>query len=79
MFYMRELADDAAWVRTSFNNVGNVSFLAASGAQGRNSGRFGMGLNARLSDRMSLRMDYDYEVFDHTTANEFSTTFAVWW
>ena len=79
MFYIRELADDAAWVRTSFNNAGSVSFLAASGAQGRNSGRLGVGLNAKLSAAMSLRADYDYEVFDHTAVNEFSTTFAVRW
>jgi outer membrane autotransporter protein len=79
MFYIRELADDAAWVRTSFNNAGSVSFFAASGSQGRNSARLGAGLNARLSDRMNFRVDYDYEVFDHTAANELSTTFAVRW
>jgi outer membrane autotransporter protein len=79
MFYIREFVDDVARARTSFDGVRSVSFLAEGGSQGRNSGRFGVGLNAQLSSRMSLRADYDYEVYDHTTANAFSTTLGVRW
>ena len=59
-----------------------VSFLAESGKWGRDSGRFGAGLEMRLTSRLNVvnfRVDYDHEVFDHTAVNEFSTTLGMQW
>ena len=53
-YYVREFADASARTMTSFNNVRAVSFAAESGNWGRNSGRFGVGLNAALTDRLNL-------------------------
>jgi outer membrane autotransporter protein len=78
-FYVREFCDASAQARTSFDGVRSVSFIADSGKWGRNSGRFGLGLNAKLSGRMNFRIDYDYEVYDHTTADQISTTLGVNW
>jgi outer membrane autotransporter protein len=77
--YIREMADDSVRVRTSFDNIRSVSFAADSGSWGRNSGRFGVGVNARLSNQLNFRMDYDYEVFDFTSASALSATLGVKW
>ena len=79
MFYIRELADASVRTGTSFAAVSSVPFYAESGNWGRNSARLGVGLNAALSDWLNFRIDYDYEVYDHTTANWFGTTLGVRW
>ena len=79
MFYIRELADASVRTGTSFATVSSIPFYAESGNWGRNSARLGVGLNAALSDWLNFRIDYDYEVYDHTTANWFGTTLGVRW
>ena len=78
-FYVREWADDSARVHTSFDGVRDVSFTADSGQWGRNSGRLGAGLGVRFMDHANLRLDYDYEVYNHTNLSEFSVTLGVNW
>ena len=78
-FYVREFANDSASVRTSFNAVRGATFLATSGVQGRNSGRFGLGVGAQLSDRLNFRVDYDYEVYERAVVSELSATLGVKW
>ena len=78
-YYVREFADDSAIVRTSFDSIRNVSFMANSGKLGRNSGRFGVGLGAKLSERVNFRVDYDYEVYEHTAVGELGATLGVKW
>ena len=51
----------------------------SSGKLGRNSGRFGAGVTAVLSDRMDVRVNYDFEVFDHTSTNEFGVVMGLYW
>ena len=79
VFYVREMADDSTQVVTSFDNVRDVSFVAKSGNWGNNSGRFGVGLNAALANQLSFRVDYDYEVYEHTAMSEFGATLGVRW
>jgi len=78
-FYIREMADASVRAGTSFAAVSEVPFYAESGNWGRNSGRFGVGLNAQLADWLSFRVDYDREVYDHTSSNEFGATLGVMW
>ena len=78
-FYVREMADDTARAVTSFDGVRSVSFVADSGKWGRNSGKFGAGLGAGLSDRLFIRADFDCEVYQNTTVREFNTTLGVKW
>jgi len=79
VFYVREMADASVRTGTSFATVSSVPFYAESGSWGCNSGRFGLGLNAQLSNRLNVRVDYDYEVYDHTTADAFTATLGVKW
>jgi uncharacterized protein with beta-barrel porin domain len=76
-FYIREFADASVRTSTAFDAVRGVPFFAESGNWGRNSGRFGAGLNAGLADWLNVRVDYDYEVYDHTATNAFSATLGV--
>jgi uncharacterized protein with beta-barrel porin domain len=78
-FYICELLDTSARARTSFDGARGASFAADSGNWGRNSARFGAILNAGLTDRLNFRVDYDYEVFDHTAVSEFGATLGVNW
>ncbi|MDR0327165.1 MAG: autotransporter outer membrane beta-barrel domain-containing protein [Planctomycetaceae bacterium] len=74
VFYVREFCDDTARV---WSTAGSI--LAADGAKGRNSGRFGVGLNAHLTERLNLRVDYDYELYEHTSADALALTLGVRW
>jgi len=78
-FYIREVAD--AWVQanTSFHHVREVSFATESGKWGRNCGRFGAGLHVQIMDKLSFRIDYDYEVYEWTSASEFGMTLGLMW
>jgi len=67
-FYVRELADDVMGAKT----LSDV-------AMGRDSARLGTGLGAQLSDRLSVRVDYDYEVYRYAKTNEFGATVGVSW
>jgi len=78
-FYIREMADASVRTSTAFAGEAGVPFYAESGNWGRNSGRFGVGLNAKLSDWLNFRVDYDYEVYDHTAASELGATLGVKW
>jgi outer membrane autotransporter protein len=78
-FYIREVADASVRARTSFNNVHEVPFFADSGKWGRNCGRFGTGLNVQMMDWLSFRIDYDYELYEWTSASEFGITLGVIW
>jgi len=82
-FYVRELADDSARVRTSFDSVREVSFAAESGKWGRDSARLGAGLETCWvtghADRLSFRLDYDCELYKHTTTNTLAATVGVNW
>jgi outer membrane autotransporter protein len=78
-FYIREMADASAAVRTSFDAVREVSFIAESGYWGRNSARLGGGLNAQIMSRLNFRIEYDYEVYAHTTISELSAALSVKW
>ena len=78
-FYVREMADDSARARISFAGVRDVSFESGSGQWGRNSARLGIGLGAMVSSRLNARLDYDVEVYNHTTADTFSATLGVMW
>ena len=78
-YYIREMGDPSARATTSFNNIRPISFTADTGNWGRNSGRLGVGLNAGLTDRFNLRVDYDCEVYDYTSTSEFGATVGVTW
>ena len=79
MFYIRELADDSAGVQTAFVAVPSAMFEADGGKWGRNSGRLGAGVNAQLSNRVNLRVDYDYEIYNYTSAHVATATLGVQW
>jgi len=78
-FYVREFADASVRTGTSFAALPGTPFTAESGNWGHNSGRFGAGLNAGLADWLSFRVDYDYEVYEHTSASWFGTSLGVRW
>ena len=78
-YYVAEVCDDSVVAKTVFASVRSHGFNASSGKWGRNSGRFGAGLNGRITDRLSIRIDYDYEVYEHTDMNEFSVSTSVNW
>ena len=79
LFYVREFADDSVRLQTSFANVPGIKFNAESGKWGRNSGLLGVGLSGQVSDRVTFRFDYDYEIYNYTTANIASATLNVKW
>lgn len=64
-YYVPELLDRMISVQTGFAGT-TTRFAAESGDWGRHSGRFGVGMGAALTDRLSVRVDYDYEVWNHT-------------
>ena len=74
-----ELADDSARVQTSFVSRPDVNFYADSGRWGRYSGKLGAGLGAVIANRFNVRLDYDYEIFEHTSTNAFSSTVGIQW
>ena len=78
-FYVTELGDTSARVRTSFddNRVRQVRFDAYSGNTGRQSARIGLGVNAQLRHWLHFRLDYDHEIFDHTSVNELGVSLGV--
>jgi outer membrane autotransporter protein len=76
-FYICELADASVRVGTSFAAAPGVPFYSESGDWGRNSGRFGAGLGVQLTDWLKFRVDYDHEVYTHTSANWFGTSLGV--
>lgn len=78
-FYVTEMGDDSASVRTAFHSVRDVGFSASSGSWGRSSGLFGVGVKGRLSDRLSLQIDYDYQLYEHTDMGELSVSANVNW
>ena len=79
-FYIGELADTSAQVWTSFvGDRGRHRFAAGSGAWGRSTGRVGVGFVSRIGDRVSFRLDYDYETCQHMATHEFGTTLGVSW
>ena len=78
-FYIREVADASIQADTSFHKVREVPFVADSGKWGRNIGRFGAGLNAQLMDQLNFRIDYDYELYEYTSASAFGMTLGVRW
>jgi len=78
-FYIREMADASVRTGTSFAAVSGVPFYAESGKWGRDSGRLGAGLNVQLSNWLNFRVDYDYEVYNHTASQELGATLGVRW
>ena len=78
-YYIREFADDSVRAITSLSSNRSTRFLSDSGSWGRNSGRLGAGLGVDLTDRINFRVDYDYEVFDHTALSELGATLGVKW
>jgi outer membrane autotransporter protein len=78
-FYDREFADSEMRATIAFDKSRDKSIVARSGDWGRNSGRLGVGLNAQLTDNLNFRIDYDYEVYDHTTANELAAMLTIRW
>jgi hypothetical protein len=78
-FYVVELADDSAIVRTAFNSDRGVSLFADSGAVGHHSFDFGLGFKGQITDRMYVRVDYDCEAYRHTTTNTVQAALGVSW
>ena len=78
-FYVRECADDQMLAWVAYNDARNDRTLTSSNNLGRNSGRFGAGLGAQLTERLDIRVDYDYELYRHTTASEFGVTVGAKW
>jgi len=79
-YYVREIADDSASVRTSFHRVPNIHFIADSRPWGRDSLQVGTGLTARLSERLHVRLDYDREIFTRNLAiDHFAASLGYAW
>jgi uncharacterized protein with beta-barrel porin domain len=79
-YYVREFADSSMWAVASFDKVRSVSFLSESGDWGRDSGRFDVGLQASsFADRLHASIDYDYEVYRHTSTSVLGATVGVRW
>ena len=83
LFYVREFADEEVNVHTTLDVARRAGFpqtvIASSGKWGSDSGRLGIGLNGKLSEQMNFRLDYDFEVYNHTTAHAASVTFGMKW
>ena len=77
--YIRELADTSTRVRTSFDEMRDVSFYAKSGNWGRHSLRVGVGAGAVVSRHFNFRLDYDFEVYNHTSVHGFGGTIGAHW
>ncbi|MCD8349761.1 MAG: autotransporter domain-containing protein [Planctomycetaceae bacterium] len=78
-FYLAELADGDATSQTRFAAAPQYDFRAKSGKWGRHTGRFGAGLEAEVRDRVSVRVDYDFEVGSRVRAHELMFNVAVRW
>ena len=78
-FYTAELADDSVRVRTAFDSNRNVIFDAESGKWGRHSGRLGLGLGALVAHRLNVRLDYDFEMYNHTNVHVFMGAVGFQW
>ena len=76
-YYVHEWSDDRARAITSFAAVRDINFEAHGGRWGRDSGRFGAGVGALLTEHINFRFDYDFEVFSNTSTNTFTTTLGV--
>lgn len=80
MEYIGELADDSISLNTRFSDaLQDRSFSTKSGSWGRHSGRFGCGLNVRITQRWSCEIDYDYEIHNHTDFSELTLLLKYSW
>ncbi|MCC8189835.1 MAG: autotransporter domain-containing protein, partial [Planctomycetes bacterium] len=78
-YYTAELADDSSRVQTRFASAPDIPFIAKTGSWGRHTGTFGAGLEGRIREKMTLRLDYEYEVARRAQAHELALTFALTW
>ncbi len=78
-FYQAELGEGDATSTTRFASAPRHEFKAKSGKWGRHTGRFGVGVEAAVRDRVSLRLDYDYEVGSRVRSHEVLFNVAVKW
>jgi outer membrane autotransporter protein len=78
-FYAREFGDDSTFVKTSFAVVPDVVFNAGSGKWGRDSVRAGTGLGIQWGNRLGFRLDYDFEVHNHTNSHNLGAVLSFNW
>ena len=78
-FYTRELANDTVKVRTAFAGEQDVNFVATSGVRGQNNVRLGLGVGLLAANRVNIRLDYDCDIYNNTTADTFAVTLGVSW
>ena len=65
-FYVAELADESASVATAFaSSLGSGTTFADSGSGGHNGATLGAGVTAAISNRFTLGVDYDYEIWEN--------------
>ena len=65
-FYVAELADSQSGVYTAFaSSFGSGTAFADSGNGGHSGGMFGTGVMAQITDRLSMGLDYDCEVWEN--------------
>jgi uncharacterized protein with beta-barrel porin domain len=79
VFCVREWGDVSSRATTSFAGAQNVSFFADGGNLQRDSLQLGMGVNTQLRNRMTFRMDCDFEIYKHTTVSSFGATLGRNW
>jgi len=77
--FVREFADDSARVRTWFADTPNAPFYAESGRWGLHSGRVGGGIGTLISNRLTFRFDYDYEIYSRMSVHTCGATLGLQW
>lgn len=78
-YYITELCDDSASVTASFTAASSERFRSSGGRWGRRGGRFGTGIGIKLTEWITIRADYDHEVFEKTDMGEAGVSAVVYW
>lgn len=79
-FYVAELADTRAGLNTAFaSSMGSGTAFADSGSSGRSGGMFGTGVTTQVTTRLSVGIDYDYEVWEHYDRHNLTGNVTVRW
>lgn len=79
-FYVSELGDTGSGLNTAFvASPGTGSVYADSGKSGRNGGMFGAGLNAQITNCLSVGIGYDYEVWENYDRHNLSGNVTLRW
>ncbi len=79
LFYIPELAEDRINSVTAFATDPTNAFVVDAGVNGRNGLRVGVGVTAEVTQRISLGIDYDAEIWNGYSRHDVGGNVTVRW